>query len=851
LGTAQSIAEDPLTLLDLGAGEALTAPVRTAGRNIVSKTPIIRDITKLAPTEEARLVREQRAAAASELLTAQERQGVVPTPAEAPATAATPGSTVLPSSNGRQVSTPDLAQPAAAAPPATGLTVEPAQVPGVGTIYRVRENGRMVAGMPTAEAADAFIRDRISATPVPFSSPVQPGTFPEGVGFPNYESVPLRPGAPLRERSALTGRPLIPEGSRPDLEGPLRVQLDSLGLSDIGIKLVNDLRDVSPSAGPLDQAVYRGKERLIGISLDAARLNELPRLIDHEAIHALSDLGLFQGREFDILVNAADRMNLRENIAAKYPDVTPERLNEELVAEVYTRFRAGDAIPAPVRKLLQRIGDFLLSLGRGLRDGLPEDVLRRIESGEVGGRPRTGAGGLADDALMRVYHGSPTQELGFVTSDPPTRQFDNATSQLGGFFTPSGAEARRYAGREGTVYRADLELTNPYQMPWSEFDRLQDIMHRRDADGFRVDVPREEWASRAEELKLEARALREQLEAQGYDGIVVQGSGLRPTEIASFADTPVSVEDRFARQSAARAAYSTADEGYRARLEEGFAEGRDQMVRGVMVTKASKTLLDGPAAGAMKFRDGWQPTQMTFADAALKVRSDIDTWVQGFERDGTPASWTEGNREWQTLNKRFNPNGDVDTTAMFHGPGNPAVNTPQSRARAEFADNVVNDAIARTDPGGAAKTRLGKAWNEFSSGISQMMLFNVLNVPRYMNQNLLGNTVNVVARGGGPKVALGIFTDLDGWSRTFKNVRDPSSATLLDARLKKIGMGDRPNMKMNQRRYFDRVGGDKPTTAAGKATQAAANVIAPKTVRGRPSPARSASTSRSGTPTRW
>ena len=209
------------------------------------------------------------------------------------------------------------------------------------------------------------------AGPLPFSSPVQPGTTPAGIGFPRFDSVPPAPGAPLRERSRTHRPPPDSRGVASDLERPLRAQLDTLGLSDIGLKLVNDLRDVSPTAGPLDQAVYRGKERLIGISLDASRLDELPRLIDHEAIHALADLGLFRGREFDILVNAGNRMGLRDDIAARYPDVTPERLNEELVAEVYTQFRAGAKIPAPVRKLLQRLGDFLLSLGRGLREGLP------------------------------------------------------------------------------------------------------------------------------------------------------------------------------------------------------------------------------------------------------------------------------------------------------------------------------------------------------------------------------------------------------------------------------------------------------------------------------------------------
>lgn len=133
-----------------------------------------------------------------------------------------------------------------------------------------------------------------------------------------------------------------------------------------------------------------------------------------------------------------------------------------------------------------------------------------------------------------VYHGSPMRGLTEVQPAPPMRQFDNATSQFGAFFAPDQNTAKRYAGPNGRVYEVDLDLQNPYEMPWAEFSYFQDPT--KNADG----TPAEDWGQRLEELKTEAAALRTRLEQDGHDGINVRGGrGNTIKEIAAFYAVPV------------------------------------------------------------------------------------------------------------------------------------------------------------------------------------------------------------------------------------------------------------------------------------------------------------------------
>lgn len=133
------------------------------------------------------------------------------------------------------------------------------------------------------------------------------------------------------------------------------------------------------------------------------------------------------------------------------------------------------------------------------------------------------------------YHGSPRHDVKEVSADPDARQYDNATSQFGAFFAESAFDAKHYAGEKGAIYSVELDLQKPYEMSWGEFAYFQEIT--KDAEGRKLDSA--DWSKRAAELIVEARRLRQDLEAKGHDAIIVRSRRGIIKEIASFKSQPV------------------------------------------------------------------------------------------------------------------------------------------------------------------------------------------------------------------------------------------------------------------------------------------------------------------------
>jgi len=228
------------------------------------------------------------------------------------------------------------------------------------------------------------------------------------------------------------------------------------------------------------------------------------------------------------------------------------------------------------------------------------------------------------------------------------------------------------------------------------------------------------------------------------------------------------------------------------------------MRRGVLVSTEAARHLDRPVDGLVKFADGYRPTGMSLADFHAETTADFNTWLGGLNADGTKKPWTSQNKKWIALDKRFNPDGTADIGAL-------APNTRAGlEARATFLDDTFAAAVERGRAPAAKQAGVIKAWDSYTSGMRQTMLFNWLNAPRYVLQNLITNSINITARGGGIRVALDVFTDLPEWGRSFRNLKDPTSATTADAILKAAGVGDRPNVRMNPKTYYDRVGGKAP-----------------------------------------
>lgn len=191
---------------------------------------------------------------------------------------------------------------------------------------------------------------------------------------------------------------------------------------------------------------------------------------------------------------------------------------------------AGNRVAIPFLREQQRLYDTDWSREPLLSSRLPA-VASMVAPYLAGGAP----GGLSAGLRLRGFHGSPAADLKSVSASPAARQFDNATSQFGAFFSPTEAGAARYAGKGGSMYGADLNLKNAYEMPWREFNYYQSPHKTALGDS----LPGEAWAGRAAELKQEAAQFRDLLASQGYDGLVVRNRSGQPVEAASFNDVMI------------------------------------------------------------------------------------------------------------------------------------------------------------------------------------------------------------------------------------------------------------------------------------------------------------------------
>jgi hypothetical protein len=142
---------------------------------------------------------------------------------------------------------------------------------------------------------------------------------------------------------------------------------------------------------------YRdGLRRIVSWSLEASDHIGTAR---HEAIHALKSAGVFHPEEWESLVKGAlaeDWMG-RYNIEKRYPDLTPEQKMEEAIAERFSNWNRekSDGAPTFLNDAFNRIKSVLAKVADMARkafgaDATPEDVLSRVQSGEVGARPLGG-----------------------------------------------------------------------------------------------------------------------------------------------------------------------------------------------------------------------------------------------------------------------------------------------------------------------------------------------------------------------------------------------------------------------------------------------------------------------------
>jgi hypothetical protein len=156
----------------------------------------------------------------------------------------------------------------------------------------------------------------------------------------------------------------------------MRSALDKMGLHKVAVNLEKALFDAE---GNPVQGFYNNK--LIQVALSA---NDPGFTLDHEALHAMRELGFFSPNDWGILSNMAKNSWLKKySIESKYPTLDKEAQIEEAVAEAFATFQQQppnvQSLMTKVVNTLRRIGNFL----RGYGFKAPDDILGKAASGQL------------------------------------------------------------------------------------------------------------------------------------------------------------------------------------------------------------------------------------------------------------------------------------------------------------------------------------------------------------------------------------------------------------------------------------------------------------------------------------
>lgn len=204
-------------------------------------------------------------------------------------------------------------------------------------------------------------------------------------------------------------------GSEVDVKRPfseeefsdLRARLDRLNLKRAGLRIDRAFRALGEK-GRAEEGRY---EQIAGVGEIIIRhaLNSA-RTLNHEAIHALRNLGLFTPSEWAVLEDRARNSwakKYRDHLA-QYEDQPPAVRLEEAVAEAFADAMTRPAAPTGrIRTAFRKIDRFMRGAELAERHGLP-DLGGRVRAGFERRSGRT-AGLVAPDSARRAADGRGAQ----------------------------------------------------------------------------------------------------------------------------------------------------------------------------------------------------------------------------------------------------------------------------------------------------------------------------------------------------------------------------------------------------------------------------------------------------------
>lgn len=186
---------------------------------------------------------------------------------------------------------------------------------------------------------------------------------------------------------------------RAKLAEDMRARLDKLGLGDVGVNVADIITGRSGEERPGVSGSWNALDKIINISTRGSMPREW--ILDHEAVHAMRGLRLFDANEWAMLEKAVrDMPQTMADIEARYKErgLTDAQMLEEGIADTYAKWQnAKISERAEMQKaappgMLRRLMDKITSMLRAVRDVFRKpdamSVFRSIESGEVGRRER-------------------------------------------------------------------------------------------------------------------------------------------------------------------------------------------------------------------------------------------------------------------------------------------------------------------------------------------------------------------------------------------------------------------------------------------------------------------------------
>jgi hypothetical protein len=269
----------------------------------------------------------------------------------------------------------------------------------------------------------------------------------------------------------------------------LRGRLDKLGLTDVGVKL-EGLLDRQGSV----EGVYSPENRVIRLAaaLHDSNLSDtqlearLSEIMDHELIHALSEMGLFTDAERASLIKAAGERKYVAMIDGKpskrrytylqraqrmYADQDLEVQQEEAIAEMFRNYASGrDKFAGRPQNIFRRIINFFKSFSKAAtQEGAqgPADIFAGIERGEIGARERAAVPGATERESRRALSADVQSAQQRLAQDPGSLGLTpDLVSRISPIYRPSALPK----GKMPTNREAALWLENFYTgVPITDF----------------------------------------------------------------------------------------------------------------------------------------------------------------------------------------------------------------------------------------------------------------------------------------------------------------------------------------------------------------------------------------------